>query len=265
MDLNPDDVFHDDEDDPKNDFYQERVSSKELVVYLVDASPKMFTSACLGREKKNLQDLNGVYVFNVAEREYLDRPTARLIKEFDCIEESYSKQIGSQYGILSGSRDNSLYNALWVAQALLRKGSAKTADKRILLFTNEDDPFGSIKGVTKIDMTRTTLQRAKDAQDLGISIELLPLSSPSEDFNVSVFYAELLGLEGDELAQFMPLAGERFEDMNNQLRKRMYKKRKVRRITFVIANSLSIELNTYALIRPTIPDQSGLVAFLWSY
>jgi hypothetical protein len=40
----------------------------------------------LQREKKNLQDLNGVFVFNVAEREYLDRPTARLIKEFDCIE-----------------------------------------------------------------------------------------------------------------------------------------------------------------------------------
>lgn len=39
--------------------------------------------------------------------------------------------------------------------------SAKTADKRILLLTNEDDPFGSIKGVMKMDMIRTTLQRAK--------------------------------------------------------------------------------------------------------
>jgi hypothetical protein len=37
----------------------------------------------LKRERKNLQDLNGVYVFNVADRDYLDRPTARLIKEFD--------------------------------------------------------------------------------------------------------------------------------------------------------------------------------------
>lgn len=36
--------------------------------------------------------------------------------------ESFSKEIGSKYGILPGSRDNSLYNALWVAQALLRKG-----------------------------------------------------------------------------------------------------------------------------------------------
>lgn len=32
------------------------------------------------------------------------------------------KEIGSQYGIMSGSRENSLYNALWAAQALLRKG-----------------------------------------------------------------------------------------------------------------------------------------------
>lgn len=29
----------------------------------------------------------------------------------------------------------------------------------------------------------------QDAQDLGISIELLPLSCPDEEFNVSAFYA----------------------------------------------------------------------------
>ena len=33
-----------------------------------------------------MQDLNGIFVFNVAEREHIDRPTARLIKEFDYIE-----------------------------------------------------------------------------------------------------------------------------------------------------------------------------------
>ncbi|KAF8388525.1 hypothetical protein HHK36_027200 [Tetracentron sinense] len=205
------------------------------------------------REKKNLQDLNNVFIFNVAEREYLDRPTARLIKEFDLIEETFMNEIGSQYGIVSGSRENSLYNALWVAQALLRKGSAKTADKRILLFTNEDDPFGSITGATKTDMRRTTLQRAKDAQDLSISIELLPLSRPDVEFNLSHFYADLMALDNDDLTQFMPSAGEKLEDMKEQLRKRMFRKRKVRRITFSIANGISVELNTYALIRPTIP------------
>ncbi|GAV60696.1 LOW QUALITY PROTEIN: SAP domain-containing protein/Ku domain-containing protein/Ku_C domain-containing protein/Ku_N domain-containing protein [Cephalotus follicularis] len=295
MDLDPDDVFGDDEDDLDNENYIERVATKELVVYLVDASPKMFNTTCPAddqkdethfhiavscisqslktqiinrsydeiaicffntREKKNLQDLNGVFVFNVADRENLDGPTARLIKEFDHIKFLFLffKDIGSQYGIVSGSRENSLYNALWVAQALLRKGSTKTADKRILLFTNEDDPFGNIMGVAKMDMTRTTLQRAKDAQDLGISIELLPLSRPDEEFNVSLFYADMIGLGGDDLAQFTPSSvGEKLLNMKDQLTKRMLKKRIVRKITFSIAGGLSIELNTYALIRPNVP------------
>ncbi|OVA16206.1 SAP domain [Macleaya cordata] len=292
MDLDPEDLFRDDDDDPENEFYQERDYGKEMVVYLVDASPKMFNSvsisedqkeeshfhiavSCISqslktqiinrsydevaicffntREKKNLQDLNGVFVFNVPEREYLDRPTAMLVKEFACIEETFMKEIGSQYGIISGSRENSLYNAVWVAQALLRKGSAKTVDKRILLFTDEDDPFGSITGATKKDMIRTTLQRAKDAQDLGISIELLPLSRKDEEFNVSLLYADLIGLEGNTLTQFITSAGEKLEDMKDQLRKRMFKKRKIKRITFSIADGISIEVNTYALIRPTLP------------
>ncbi|XP_022717319.1 ATP-dependent DNA helicase 2 subunit KU70 isoform X3 [Durio zibethinus] len=292
MDLDPEDVFKDEEDDPDNEFFQQSESSKEYVVYLVDASPKMFNTTCPGkdqkdeihfhvsisciaeslktqiicrsydevaicffntREKKNLQDLNGVFVFNVAEREQLDRPTARLIKEFDCIEESFMREIGSQYGIVPGSRENSLYNALWVAQALLRKGSIKTADKRILLFTNEDDPFGSLQGAAKADMTRTTLQRAKDIQDLGISIELLPLIRLDEEFNVSVLYSDLIGLDSEDLAQFIPSAGQKLEDMKDQLRKRMFTKRIIRRITFHIVKGLSIQLNTYALIRPTVP------------
>uniref|UniRef100_A0A1J3JM46 ATP-dependent DNA helicase 2 subunit KU70 n=1 Tax=Noccaea caerulescens TaxID=107243 RepID=A0A1J3JM46_NOCCA len=292
MELDPDDVFRDEDEDPESEFFQEKEASKEFVVYLIDAAPKMFSSTCPSeddkqeshfhiavsciaqslkahiinrsndeiaicffntREKKNLQDLNGVYVFNVPERECIDRPTARLIQEFDLIEESFAKDIGSQNGIVSDSRENSLYSALWVAQALLRKGSTKTADKRIFLFTNEDDPFGSMRISVKEDMTRTTLQRAKDAQDLGISIELLPLSQPDKQFNVSLFYKDLIGLNSDELTEFMPSVGQKLEDMKDQLKKRVLAKRIAKRLTFVICDGLSIELNGYALLRPAIP------------
>uniref|UniRef100_A0A1J3H951 ATP-dependent DNA helicase 2 subunit KU70 n=1 Tax=Noccaea caerulescens TaxID=107243 RepID=A0A1J3H951_NOCCA len=292
MELDPDDVFRDEDEDPESEFFQEKEASKEFVVYLIDAAPKMFSSTCPSeddkqeshfhiavsciaqslkahiinrsndeiaicffntREKKNLQDLNGVYVFNVPERECIDRPTARLIQEFDLIEESFAKDIGSQNGIVSDSRENSLYSALWVAQALLRKGSTKTADKRIFLFTNEDDPFGSMRNSVKEDMTRTTLQRAKDAQDLGISIELLPLSQPDKQFNVSLFYKDLIGLNSDELTEFMPSVGQKLEDMKDQLKKRVLAKRIAKRLTFVICDGLSIELNGYALLRPAIP------------
>ncbi|XP_072958461.1 ATP-dependent DNA helicase 2 subunit KU70 [Typha angustifolia] len=296
MDLDPEGIFRDDSDS-EDELYQEKEATKELVVYLVDASPKMFTplttdedgtketpfhlvmncilqslkTQIIGRsydevaicffntkEKKNLQDLNGVYIFNVMEREFLDRPTARLIKEFSSLEDSFISNIGSRYGIVSASQENPLYNALWAAQALLRKGSVKTVSKRILLFTNEDDPFGNISGALKTDMVRTTLQRAKDAQDLGISIELLPLSRADEEFNVSIFYADLIGLEANEIPHFLPSAGERLEDMTDQLRKRIFKKRKVRTLTLSIANDICIEVNTYALVRPTLPG-----AIMW--
>ncbi|XP_031481658.1 ATP-dependent DNA helicase 2 subunit KU70 isoform X2 [Nymphaea colorata] len=291
MDIDAENLFRDDDEDPENEFYEEKEATKEFVVYLVDAAPSMFVPFrdengtnithfqvalnCISmslktlivnrdydevavcffntREKKNLQDLGGVFVFNVLERDDLDRPTARLINELSHINESFMKSIGSRSGIVSGARENPLYNAIWVAQALLRKGSVKNVDKRILLFTNEDDPFGCLQGAIKSDMKRTTLQRAKDAQDLGISIELLPMNRPGEEFNVSKFYAELLGLEDDQIAEFMPSAVEKLEDMTDQLRRRIYKKRKVRRIRFIIANGVSIELNTYALIRPAIP------------
>jgi hypothetical protein len=36
--------------------------------------------------------------------------------------EEFLSNIGSLDGITPGSRENSLYNAIWVAQALLRKG-----------------------------------------------------------------------------------------------------------------------------------------------
>ncbi|XP_017415153.1 ATP-dependent DNA helicase 2 subunit KU70 isoform X2 [Vigna angularis] len=300
MELDADDFFRDEEDQAEaQDSLLEGELSKEYVVYLVDASPKMFNTlfttqehqkleshfhiaiSCISqtlktqiitrsydqvaicffntREKKNLQDLKSVFVFNVPEREFLDRPTARLIKEFDQLEESFSKYIGSQHGIVSDTRENSLYNAIWAAQALLCKGSAKTVDKRILLFTNDDDPFGSIKGAAKSDMIRMTLQRAKDAQDLGISIEILPLSCPDAVFKISQFYADLIGLEGDDLVDFMPEAGKKLEDMKSQLRKRMFTKRIVKRLKFTIVNGISIELNSYALVRHTEP---GAVTWL---
>ncbi|KAL5066614.1 hypothetical protein RYX36_017501 [Vicia faba] len=256
MDIEDDpefDIFRDEDEDPDAEFERENDSNKEYVVYLVDASPKMFNTSCLSdnqqpeshfqialscishtlkaqiinkshdqvsicffntREKKNLQDLNGVYAFHLPQGDYLDRPTARLIKDFDNLQESFSKNIGSQHGVLPGSRENPLYNAIWVAQALLRKGSAKTVNKRILLFTNQDDPFGCLKGAFKSDMTRTTLQRAKDAQDLGITIELLPLSSPDEMFDLSKFYVDLIGLEGDELVNFMASTGNRYGNLS---------------------------------------------------
>lgn len=51
----------------------------------------------------------------------------------------------------------------------------------------------------------------------------------------------------------------RMEEMKDQVRKRMFKKHIVRKLTFAIADGLSIEVNMYALIRPTIPGAMTLL------
>ena len=45
----------------------------------------------------------------------------------------------------------------------------------------------------------------------------------------------------------------RLEDMKDQLKKRVLAKRIAKRITFMICDGLSIELNGYALLRPATP------------
>ncbi|VAH75558.1 unnamed protein product [Triticum turgidum subsp. durum] len=242
MDRDPGGIFRGDSDEDEGSL-DERLANKEMVVYLIDASPKMLALAqpdknqethfhttvnhitqsmktqkikrpldevaiCFfnTKEKRNLQDLAGVYVYNATERDSLDRPNEGLITEFSCIEDSFMNNIGSQYGMTSGSKENALYNALWVAQALLCKGSLRTLSKRILIFTNQDDPFIGITGAAKTDMIRRTIQYGKDARALGLSIEL-PLSKSDENFNMSLFYADLIGLDEDEIVPYMPSSG----------------------------------------------------------
>lgn len=161
MDWDSNNLFQDDDEDQDDTFTQDREANKEFVIYMIDAGPDMFfqikqedegktethfstvvkciveslkihiinrdsdeVAICFynTRVKKNMQESEGVYVFNVHEREELDHPTARLIKDFSRIEDKFKMEIGSQSAIIPGSRENPLYNALWVAQGLLRKG-----------------------------------------------------------------------------------------------------------------------------------------------
>eukprot|EP00850_Spirogloea_muscicola_P014919 SM000110S18926 [mRNA] locus=s110:292351:298253:+ [translate_table: standard] len=203
------------------------------------------------REKKNLQEGEGVFVL-----QELELPSAQLIRDIATLPGNphagrFEKVVGSGPGVTAASRDNPLYTALWVTQALYRAGPSKHVTKRIMLFTNNDDPFGELDEAVKRDMVRTTVQRAKDAQDLGIQLELLPLSRPGEEFNVNIFYAQAIeGLAQDDPSSFLVTASSRFEDLVSQLKKRVFKKRMVRRLALTIAPGTEIALRSYAMLRP---------------
>lgn len=301
-----DSLFNDDDEDHDNEYALDTDVGRELLIYMIDASPDMFlpfgkedngteetyfsvvvkavtkdirtrilsrerdeVAICFfnTREKRNFQESNGVFVFQASDQDKRNQdephqPTARLIRDLNNINVTFDKEIGSVPGVVLGSHENPLYNALWVAQGLLRKGSVKNSSKRILIFTNNDDPFGEADPAMKRDMRRTTIQRARDAQDLGISIEIFPFSRPGEEFNISNFYADMVNLNDEERSNFMAIAGERFDDMVNQMQKRIFKKRSVRRMILTVPNGMTIGIQTFALLRPATP---GSIAWLDSF
>lgn len=69
--------------------------------------PQIFTSQ-LGK--------NSSFLF------YINQPYWTFCSQYVPISESFQSKIGSCYNIFPGSKENTIYNSLWVAQALLRKG-----------------------------------------------------------------------------------------------------------------------------------------------
>ncbi|KAL2653061.1 hypothetical protein R1flu_021189 [Riccia fluitans] len=282
-------LFLDDEEDPDapNDEL-ELTSSKEFIVYLVDASPDMFlplseeenskstfatvisgianelktriisrdtdeVGVCFfnTREKKNIQESESVYVLSE-----LGVPSAQLIRDLERVGETFEKDIGSGASRAVDVRESILYNALWVAQAILRTGTSKNILKRIYIFTNNDDPLENTNPLVKADLRRTTIQRAKDAQDLGIGVELYPFNRPGEQFNVNIFYSEMIQLDENDEVGFMTNASNRFADLADQMRKKMFKKRVVRKMMLTITKGVEISLRSYAMIRPATTSRS---------
>ncbi|KAL3684814.1 hypothetical protein R1sor_002836 [Riccia sorocarpa] len=282
-------LFLDDEEDPDapNDEL-EVTSSKEFIIYLVDASPDMFlppneeensrttfatvvsgianelktriisrdtdeVGVCFfnTREKKNIQESEGVYVFSE-----LGVPSAQLIRDLERVGENFEKDIGSGSLRAVDVRESMLYNALWVAQAMLRTGTSKNILKRIYIFTNNDDPLENTNPLVKADLRRTTIQRAKDAQDLGIGVELYPFNRPGEQFNVNIFYSEMIQVDDNDEVGFMTNASNRFADLADQMRKKMFKKRVVRKMMLTITKGVEIGLRSYAMMRPATTGRS---------
>ncbi|CAI5988831.1 unnamed protein product [Closterium sp. NIES-65] len=200
------------------------------------------------RTKQNVQSAEGVFVFQDNQQ-----TSAQLIRDFSNLPETFEKDIGSGNWLRGKVKphDNPISNALWVVQGLLRTGStSQEVLKNVLLFTNDDDPFGAIsnEGV-RSDMRRTTIQKAKDARALGIQIDLFPLSRPGEKFNSNIFFADMLGVDDSQRVGFQP-EEHRLSDLQQRLRKKVYRRRMVKRIMFAVLPHLHIALSSYALIRP---------------
>lgn len=77
----------------------------------------------------------------------------------------------------------SMANALFCANQIFTTKAPNFSSRRLFLVTDNDNPHGQDKALRS-----AAAVRAKDLYDLGVIIELFPISRPDHEFNRATFY-----------------------------------------------------------------------------
>ncbi|XP_078060044.1 X-ray repair cross-complementing protein 5-like [Mustelus asterias] len=247
-----------------------RYAGRDSLVFLIDASEAMFemngeaTSAfdmtiqCVHRvytskiissdrdllavvffgtqKHKNSVDFKHVYVLHD-----LDTPGAKRVLELDQYEgekgnKSFKKNIGH-------STDDSLSDALWVCSNLFSDVTLKLSHKRIMLFTNNDNPHA--KDSSKARLTRT---KANDLRETGIILDLMHLKKPG-GFDMSLFYCDIVSVSEDGDAAVQGEGSARLDDLLRKVWAKDYKKRTVTRLNLKLGEGVELSVGVYNLVR----------------
>ena len=80
-----------------------------------------------------------------------------------------------------------MHTVLFCANQIFQQKASNFTSRRLFLVTNNDSPHSDNKAYR----SQATV-RAKDLYDLGVTIELFPISSPDHDFDSKLFYDDIV-------------------------------------------------------------------------
>lgn len=110
----------------------------------------------------------------------LDVPSAEDVKTLKGILEDEDEA----KSLLVPSEDPvSMSNLLFCANQIFTTGAPDFGSRRLFIITDKDNPHASDKTARS-----AATVRAKDLYDLGVTIELFPISHPDHDFDRAKFY-----------------------------------------------------------------------------
>ncbi|KAH9491851.1 X-ray repair cross-complementing protein 6 [Bulinus truncatus] len=263
------------EEDEEGEFSQFRLSQKDGLIFLIDASKSMFEEEglfklCLqvvkstmqnkiissekdligtvffGTEKKqNPLDFNHIFVF-----QNLEQQGAQRILDLEDLEKIGIDKFEEDYG---HNKNYSLGEAFWTCLEMFAKADSNKSmgSKRILLFTNTDDPHSAS---TKLKNFAET--KALDLNSNNIALELIHLKNPGQNFDVNKFYKKLLYIDDDEMTE-LPDPSEKIEELLLRVRAKDHKKRALRRIPLSLGEGMNISVGVYNLVR-SCPKPSAI-------
>lgn len=113
----------------------------------------------------------------------LDVPAAAEVKRLKTIVEDQDEAMDL---LQPSSEEVSMANVLFCANQIFTTKAPNFASRRLFLVTDNDQPHAKDKALRS-----AAAVRAKDLYDLGVVIELFPISQPDHVFDRSLFYEVL--------------------------------------------------------------------------
>jgi ATP-dependent DNA helicase 2 subunit 1 len=110
----------------------------------------------------------------------LDVPAAEDVKRLKALVEEGED---ADEVLVPSEEPASMANVLFCANQVFTTNAANFGSRRLFIITDRDDPHGDDKNAKS-----SAAVRAKDLYDLGVVIELFPISHAEKSFDVSKFY-----------------------------------------------------------------------------
>ncbi|XP_036617542.1 X-ray repair cross-complementing protein 6 [Trichosurus vulpecula] len=248
-----------------------KYSGRDSLIFLVDASKAMFeaqdedrgtsfdltiqciqsvyTSKIIGSDRDLLavvfygtdKDKNSVNFKSVYVLHELDTPGAKRILELD----QFKGEKGEKHfqELIGHGSDYSLSEALWVCANLFSGVRLKMSHKRIMLFTNDDNPHG--KDSAKANQAKT---KASDLRDTGIILDLMNLKKPG-GFDISLFYRDIITpAEDEDLGVHFEESG-RLEDLLRKVRIKETRKRPLARLKLKLGKDVALTVGIFNMVQ----------------
>ncbi|XP_004484200.2 X-ray repair cross-complementing protein 6 isoform X1 [Dasypus novemcinctus] len=248
-----------------------KYSGRDSLIFLVDASKTMFesqdedeltpfdmsiqcilsvyTNKIISSDRDLLavvfygteKDKNSVNFKNVYVLQELDNPGAKRVLELD----QFKGQQGEEHfrDLIGHGSDYSLSEALWVCANLFSDVQFKMSHKRIMLFTNEDDPHGNDSA--KASRART---KASDLRDTGIFLDLMHLRKRG-GFDISVFYRDIISVAEDKDIGVHFEESSKLEDLLRKVRAKETRKRTLCRLKLKLSKDIALTVGIYNLVQ----------------
>ncbi|XP_042103731.1 X-ray repair cross-complementing protein 6 isoform X2 [Ovis aries] len=245
-------------------------SGRDSLIFLVDASRAMFESQdedeltpfdmsiqCIRSVYTNKiissnrdllavvfygtkKDKNSVNFKNIYVLQELDNPGAKRVQELD----KFKGQEGKKYfqDQIGHGSDYSLSEVLWVCANLFSDVQFKMSHKRIMLFTNEDDPHGDDSA--KASRART---KAGDLRDTGIFLDLMHLKKRG-GFDISLFYRDIIVAEDEDVGIHFE-ESSKLEDLLRKVRAKETRKRVLYRLKLKLNKDVALTVGIYNMVQ----------------